>query len=288
MQANLAVLLQVVPTPLTRLRWWRVALDEAQMVGSSTAQAAEMALKLHTEHRWWGAVATVACLFGARAPTGPVAYLPAFHVESLPAATQPASLAGPVEPAGRQMPQLLLMLTIAGHQCAPGRRCVTGTPLSRGLEDLFGLLAFLQAAPYDSRPWFQRVLQHPYEAGSRAARARLLALLKPSLGGLLWRSAKADVAEELGLPPQHHHLTNLHLSAIERHFYSRQHQVGCPALPAHLSALSSCGIRGEILCDPPSTLRLASAWWRSPAQPSLGWTLSPAGFPPPYLPPLRL
>lgn len=35
-----------------------------------------------------------------------------------------------------------------------------------------------------------------------AARARLLALLKPSLGGLLWRSAKADVAHELGLPPQ--------------------------------------------------------------------------------------
>ncbi len=35
-----------------------------------------------------------------------------------------------------------------------------------------------------------------------AARARMLALLKPSLGGLLWRSAKADVAHELGLPPQ--------------------------------------------------------------------------------------
>ena len=35
-----------------------------------------------------------------------------------------------------------------------------------------------------------------------AARARLMALLKPSLGGLLWRSAKADVAHELGLPPQ--------------------------------------------------------------------------------------
>jgi hypothetical protein len=35
-----------------------------------------------------------------------------------------------------------------------------------------------------------------------AARARLLALLRPSLGGLLWRSSKADVAHELGLPPQ--------------------------------------------------------------------------------------
>ena len=42
-----------MPTPLTRLRWWRVCLDEAQMVESSTAKAAEMALKLQTVHRWW-------------------------------------------------------------------------------------------------------------------------------------------------------------------------------------------------------------------------------------------
>lgn len=43
---------QVIPTPLTRLRWWRVCLDEAQMVESTTAKAAEMALMLHTVHRW--------------------------------------------------------------------------------------------------------------------------------------------------------------------------------------------------------------------------------------------
>jgi E3 ubiquitin-protein ligase SHPRH len=160
---------EVMPTPLTRLRWWRVCLDEAQMVESSTAKAAEMALKLDTVHRW----------------------------------------------------------------------CVTGTPLSRGLEDLFGLLAFLQAAPYSNRFWWHKAVQQPYEAGSRAARARLLALLKPSLGGLLWRSAKADVAHELGLPPQHHHLTRLQLSAIERHFYRRQHQVGFYKMAAVLGTHGS-------------------------------------------------
>ena len=46
-----------MPTPLTRLHWWRVCLDEAQMVESSTAKAAEMALKLQTVHRWWVGVA---------------------------------------------------------------------------------------------------------------------------------------------------------------------------------------------------------------------------------------
>jgi len=56
-----------------------------------------------------------------------------------------------------------------------------------------------------------------------AGKARLLTLLKPSQGGLLWRTAKADVAHELGLPPQHQHTSSLQFSAIERHFYSRQH-----------------------------------------------------------------
>ena len=56
-----------------------------------------------------------------------------------------------------------------------------------------------------------------------AGRARLLSFLKPSLGGLLWRTAKADVAHELGLPPQHQNTSSLQFSAIERHFYTRQH-----------------------------------------------------------------
>ena len=53
---------------------------------------------------------------------------------------------------------------------------------------------------------------------------RLVALLRPAGGGLMWRSSKADVAAELGLPPQRERLTPLSLSAIERHFYHRQHQ----------------------------------------------------------------
>lgn len=90
--------MQVIPTPLTRLRWWRVCLDEAQMVESSTAKAAEMASKLAARHRW----------------------------------------------------------------------CITGTPLSRGLEDLYGLFFFLRAAPLSEKFWWSRVCQRPCEAGSPA------------------------------------------------------------------------------------------------------------------------
>ena len=85
-------------------------------------------------------------------------------------------------------------------------------------------MAFLKVEPYASRLWWRKLIQEPYEEGSSAARARLMMLLRPAVGGLLWRSSKADVKEELGIPPQHHHLTNLDFSAIERHFYGRQHQ----------------------------------------------------------------
>lgn len=37
----------------------------------------------------------------------------------------------------------------------------------------------------------------------------------------MWRTAKADVSREMGIPPQHHHTTTLRLSAIERHWYNR-------------------------------------------------------------------
>lgn len=41
----------------------------------------------------------------------------------------------------------------------------------------------------------------------------------------MWRTSKADVQAELGIPPQTHNTTALHMSPIERHFYARQHQV---------------------------------------------------------------
>ncbi len=67
-----------------------------------------------------------------------------------------------------------------------------------------------------------------------AGRERLMAALRPADGGLLWRTAKKDVEHELTLPPQSHRTTFLTLSAIERHFYMRQHQASSP-LASHAS-----------------------------------------------------
>ncbi len=45
------LLLQAAPTPLTRLKWWRVVMDEAQMV-ERPSHAAAMARQLEATHRW--------------------------------------------------------------------------------------------------------------------------------------------------------------------------------------------------------------------------------------------
>lgn len=41
----------MVPTPLSRLSFWRLVLDEAQLAGG-TGKAAEMAQHVRTQHRW--------------------------------------------------------------------------------------------------------------------------------------------------------------------------------------------------------------------------------------------
>ena len=48
------------------------------------------------------------------------------------------------------------------------RWCITGTPLNRGLDDLYGLFYFLHANPYSERHFWKHVLQDPYMAGCPA------------------------------------------------------------------------------------------------------------------------
>ena len=55
---------------------------------------------------------------------------------------------------------------LSGGACRPlppiplsPRWCLTGTPISRGLEDLFGLFAFLRAGPWDKRAWWNRCVE---------------------------------------------------------------------------------------------------------------------------------
>ncbi|TRY83450.1 hypothetical protein DNTS_016202 [Danionella cerebrum] len=137
-----------VPSPLVAVEWWRVCLDEAQMVECTTAKAAEMALRLTSINRW----------------------------------------------------------------------CVSGTPVQRGLEDLYGLILFLGVDPYWVKYWWDQLLYRPYRHGNTGPLYNLIAQV-------LWRSAKKDVIDQIQIPPQTEEIHWLNFSPVERHFYHRQHEV---------------------------------------------------------------
>ncbi len=91
---------------------------------------------------------------------------------------------------------------MALHLCAVHRWSVSGTPIGKFLDDLYGLVLFLGLSPFDERFWWQRALQYPFSCGNTAP---LVSFLRP----LLWRSSKKAVADQLGIPQQREQLSKL-------------------------------------------------------------------------------
>ncbi|KAJ3682918.1 hypothetical protein LUZ60_013145 [Juncus effusus] len=102
---------------------------------------------------------------------------------------------------------------------ARNKWCVTGTPIQRKLDDLFGLLRFLRVRPFDVYRWWADIIRDPYERRDKAAMKFTHQFFKR----IMWRSSKSHVSDELQLPPQEQSLTYLSFSPVEEHFYQKQH-----------------------------------------------------------------
>ncbi|KAJ5944882.1 hypothetical protein N7516_005050 [Penicillium verrucosum] len=133
-------------TPLVRLSWWRVCLDEAQMIESGVSNAAKVARLIPREIAW----------------------------------------------------------------------AVTGTPLRRNIDDLFGLLLFLHYEPFCfSAPLWRR----------------LCLCFGPVLGKIIntiaLRHRKGQLLDELRLPPQKRIVITTPFTAIEEQKYAQLFEEMC-------------------------------------------------------------
>ena len=98
-------------------------------------------------------------------------------------------------------------------------------------------------------PWGAALSKSPLH------RACVLQLLQPACGGLMWRTQKADLdPQELGIPPQTAHTSQLAFSAVERYFYNRQHQVESQAA-VNLAAPGPQCCSGSCCCRKPCCFR---------------------------------
>lgn len=134
-------------SPLLYVNWWRVCLDEAQMVSSVITKPAKLVAQLSSVHRW----------------------------------------------------------------------AVTGTPIERSIDDLYGLICFLDCAPYNEREkWLTLSNDFNYRGNIKP----LLTALRP----IMWRTCKSDdILSQINIPEQAHCVVEISMTNVELLFYNREH-----------------------------------------------------------------
>lgn len=122
---------------------------------------------------------------------------------------------------------------------------VSGTPLRKDVEDLFGLLVFLKYEPFDSSIIFKRLIaRHPE-------------IFQKVFSRIALRHTKDKIRSELRLPPQRRVVLTMPFSAIEDQNYR--------TLFARMCEDVGCGTDGAPLDgwwnpDAPSTVEKMRSW----------------------------
>jgi len=217
--------------PLGALGFWRIILDEAQLVSQTTSRAALMCSDLWRRHAW------VATGKHIRAPPSPRLHLPHANLLALrPARTWASGVLS------RGLLCARSRCVIADTSGAP-----SGTPINAKAAELHGLLAFLGTAPFkevsyslacivvstvplvNAEPgadvgmgWqeavFNKMLLQPYKEREASALYRMRTLLR----ALCMRRSKLDpvIAAQIALPPLSWETRLLRLSEGEQAVYA--------------------------------------------------------------------
>ena len=65
---------------------------------------------------------------------------------------------------------------------AVNKWCVTGTPVGKSLNDLYGLLLFLQLDPYKVEAWWRLAVYTPYCLGDRGPMLEVITIVIDNFG----------------------------------------------------------------------------------------------------------
>lgn len=104
-----------------------------------------------------------------------------------------------------------MFTVLANHRWA-----VTGTPIEKSIDNLYGLLFFMGYEPFtDVNVW--KNLAVAFNQGD------IEPLINQCLKNVMWRTCKINVWQEIGIPPQTEIVHNVTMSDSQAFFYSDQH-----------------------------------------------------------------
>lgn len=166
-------------SPLLSVHWWRVCLDEAQMVSSVIKRPAQMVSQLTTVHRWG----------------------------------------------------------------------VTGTPIQRSINDLYGIIYFLECSPYNEiDKWDELANEFIYSGNIKP----ILSLLRR----IMWRTCKSKfILDQINIPEQTELIHYIQMTDLEDYYYNKEHS---ECLAALVNATQKVGKKMKLSTMNPHILNLVN------------------------------
>lgn len=98
------------------------------------------------------------------------------------------------------------------------RWAVTGTPIQKSMDDLFGLISFLNCSPYNERnKWIDVLNQFQWKMNVQP----IIDVLEP----IMWRTCKSKaILNQINIPEQSEVVHFIQMSDVENLYYNIEHR----------------------------------------------------------------